>query len=108
MMSRRRVVTAAGLVITLLVVEVAVIVSRPEPPLAEKLANSLVEAGDGFIAVGPCERHTATRWRCVIEDDPGSGASDAYRLDLDTDGCWAGARTMDGPGDQPLSGCIEQ
>jgi hypothetical protein len=104
--SPKRLALAACIVATVVIAVSLFVALRPEPSLGEKLADSLVDEGDGFIAVGPCELQGATRWRCEIEDDPGSGGSDVYLLELDAKGCWAGARTVDLPGDQPLSGCI--
>jgi hypothetical protein len=103
---RRVTVVSVCIVVALVAAVSLVIVLRPDPGVGEKLASSLVDEGDGFTTTGPCEPQGAARWLCEIEDDPRSGGSDLYRLKLDANGCWAGARTVDVPGGQPLSGCI--
>ena len=93
----------AVVVIAAVVIGVTV---RWTKPTGEKLAESLSGEETGFAVMEPCEALGGRLWRCFIEDDPGSGASDAYRLRLDPGGCWSGARTQEPPGGQPLSGCI--
>jgi hypothetical protein len=74
-------------------------------PDGRDLADSLHRAGDQDFAAQPCERAGRRRWRCEIEDDPGSGPPDAYALTV-ADGCWRGARSWV-PGSRPLRGCFE-
>jgi hypothetical protein len=83
-------------------------------PDGRDLADSLQRAGDQDFAAHPCERAARGRWRCEIEDDPGSGPSDAYAVSLGADGCWRGARSWrdeEGdlwiPGGRPLRGCLQ-
>ena len=92
------------------------------------LANSLQRAGDGSVdGMGvpePCET-VGMRWRCGVEDDPGSGWSADYWVTLDGDGCWRGVRVYDpeahglGPpdrasareaarrGPEPIAACLD-
>jgi hypothetical protein len=107
---RTRIAVAIALAVAVVTVAAVLLVASPEPPLGERLADSLVDAAaapDGFVADGPCEPQGGRRWLCRIEDDPGSGASDTYLVELGHDGCWSGARTDDPPGGQPLRGCME-
>lgn len=71
------------------------------------LANSL-ERADGHLAVpDACDRVAASTWRCVVEDDPGSGQSGEYRLVVDDGRCWRGARPERRKSDRrPLRGCV--
>jgi hypothetical protein len=105
---RTRIAVAIALAVAVVTVA-AVLLVWPEPPLGERLADSLVDAAGpgGFVADGPCEPQGGWRWLCGIEDDPGSGGSDTYLVELGRDGCWSGARTVDPPGGQPLRGCME-
>jgi hypothetical protein len=106
-MPRRRRRAVLGLVVLLIAAAAVVGVTiRPGTPVGERLAESLERAGDGFNVLGPCESQGGRVWTCFIEDDPGSGESDAYRLQLDSDECWSGARTENPPGGQPLSDCL--
>jgi hypothetical protein len=83
-------------------------------PDGRDLADSLQRAGGHDFAAYPCTRVGGGGWRCEIEDDPGSGPSDGYALQLGRDGCWRGARygrDDEGvpwvPGGQPLRGCLQ-
>jgi hypothetical protein len=109
--TRIAVAVAIALAVAVVTVAAVLLVASPEPPLGERLADSLVDAAAGpggfFVADGPCEPQGGRRWLCGIEDDPGSGASDTYLVELGRDGCWSGARTDDPPGGQPLRGCME-
>jgi hypothetical protein len=86
------------------IVVLAVVVVRPQTfwsPDGADLSRSLAGAGDGFTAPEPCQRVTARSWRCPIEDDPGSGTSGSYRLQLSPDNCWTARRAG-----KRLTGCV--
>ena len=82
-------------------------------PDGSDLARSLTRTERGRLASFACDRLTAVRWRCPAEDDPYSGWSVNYALELRVDGCWRAervrgeARTRDAPiGARPLRGCL--
>jgi hypothetical protein len=109
-------VIAVGVAVAVVAV-CAYAVARPLAfwtPDGRDLAESLQRSAGHQFAAYPCQRASGDRWRCTIEDDPGSGPSDRYALTLNRDGCWRGVRDGrddDGklwvPGGQPLRGCLQ-
>jgi hypothetical protein len=80
-------------------------------PDGSDLARSLGRQHMGRVAVHDCAATADGRWRCPIEEDPGSGTSAYYWLSVDRDGCWSGARyegfaSTAGPGTKPRHGCL--
>ena len=73
----------------------------------EVLADSLARVGDQLAVPEPCERTGDRRWKCAVEEDPGSGISGEYLLEMTSDTCWRATRP--GYEDIPpetLRGCV--
>lgn len=109
---RRYRLLAAGAILTLMAITAIGVIAITNPGAfwtadGRAVAESLQRAGDGFAVLSPCDQHDgASRWRCDIEDDPGSGVSDAY-LVVVVDDCWRAVRIGGVDfGKSPLAGCF--
>ena len=110
--SRVRVAAAAVILLISVALAALVAVAVTDPTTfwrvdGDAVAESLERAGDGFKALPPCDRRGEQRWRCAVESDPGSGMSDAYRVDVDGT-CWRATRINERDATAParLDGCL--
>ena len=106
-----RVYLAAVIVVTLLAVVAAVgAVARPQTfwtTDGRALAHSLDAASRKITAPDRCIRTAEDdTWLCPVEDDPGSGPSGEFRLQMRSDRCWTAVRMERHRRRKTLRGCV--